>query len=44
LEKFELWKKALNLSWKDYLDSIINNPFAGTKAREAAEALSSKTQ
>ncbi len=37
--KFELWRKALNLSWKEYLSEIIKNPFTGIKAREVAEAL-----
>ena len=31
VEKFELWKKGLNLSWKDYLNNITNNPFTGKK-------------
>ncbi len=39
MEKFEAWKKALDLSWKDYLKEIIQNPLTGTRAREVAEAL-----
>jgi len=39
VEKFEEWKKALELSWKDYLNEIIKNPFAGTKAKEVAATL-----
>ena len=42
MEKFETCKKALNVSWEDYLDAIIENPSAGTKAKEVAEALLSK--
>lgn len=42
IEKFELWKKALNLSWKDYLNKIIENTLTGTKAKEVAEALLSE--
>ena len=42
IEKFETWKKALDLSWKDYLNEIVKNPFAGTKAKEVAEALLSE--
>lgn len=38
-EKFEIWRKALDLSWKEYLSEIIKNPFTGIKAREVAEAL-----
>ncbi|MFP3985575.1 MAG: hypothetical protein ACLFU9_06390 [Candidatus Bathyarchaeia archaeon] len=39
MEKFEAWKNALDLSWKDYLKEVIANPLTGTKAKEAAEAL-----
>jgi len=39
VEKFEEWKKALDLSWKDYLKEIIKNPLAGTKAKEVAATL-----
>ncbi len=39
IEKFEVWKKALTISWKGYLEEIINNPLTGTKAREVAEVL-----
>lgn len=42
MEQFETWKKALGISWKDYLKEIINNPFTGMKAREVAENLFSK--
>jgi hypothetical protein len=37
--RFEAWKKALELSWKDYLSEVVKNPFTGTNAREVAEAL-----
>jgi hypothetical protein len=40
--KFETWKRALDLSWKDYLNEIVKHPLTGTKAREVAEALLSK--
>lgn len=38
-EKFETWKGALGISWKNYLNEIIKNPSTGVKAREVAEAL-----
>lgn len=44
MEKFETWKEALDLSWKDYLNEIIKNLFAGTKAKEVAESLLSEKQ
>jgi hypothetical protein len=37
--KFDTWKKALRLSWEDYLNAIITNPFSGTKAIEVANLL-----
>ncbi len=37
--KFDTWKQALNLSWEDYLNAILENPFSGTKAIEVANAL-----
>ena len=42
MERFETWKKALGVSWKDYLREIVKNPFTGTKAKEVAENLLSK--
>ncbi len=39
MEKFEAWRRALDLVWKDYLKEIIKNPFTGARAREVAEAL-----
>jgi hypothetical protein len=41
-EKFEEWKRALSISWDDYLDQVAKNPLTGTKAREVAEALRPK--
>jgi hypothetical protein len=41
-EKFEQWKKALDIPWKDYLNKITENPLTGAKAREVAEALLSE--
>ncbi len=42
--KFDTWKKALSLSWDDYLNEIVKNPYAGTKAKEVAESLLSEEQ
>jgi hypothetical protein len=38
-EKFEEWRKALDISWKDYLREIMKNPATGIRAREVAETL-----
>ncbi|MEM2546873.1 MAG: hypothetical protein QXM37_04500 [Candidatus Bathyarchaeia archaeon] len=39
VEKYEVWKKALNISWKEYLREIAKNPFTGEWAKEVAEHL-----
>ncbi|MEM3699330.1 MAG: hypothetical protein QXL57_00450 [Candidatus Bathyarchaeia archaeon] len=38
-KKYELWKKALEISWKEYLSEIVKNPLTGEWAREVAEYL-----
>lgn len=38
-EKYHEWKKALEISWKEYLSKIIKNSLTGEWAREAAEYL-----
>lgn len=43
-EKFEEWKDALDISWKDYLSEIVRNPATGTTAREVAEILLAEPQ
>jgi hypothetical protein len=37
--KFEVWKKASGLEWKEYLIEIAKNPFTGAWAKEVAENL-----
>lgn len=39
IQKFEAWKKASNIEWKEYLKEIARNPFTGTWAKEVAENL-----
>ncbi len=43
MEKYGAWKKALGLSWVDFLNQVAQNPSTGTKAREVAEALLSES-
>ncbi|MDI6690647.1 MAG: hypothetical protein QME50_02120 [Candidatus Bathyarchaeota archaeon] len=38
-KKYELWRKALEISWKEYLSEIVKNPLTGEWAREVAEYL-----
>ena len=45
LEKYEGWRDALDISWKEYLGEIVKNLFTGSKAKEVAEVLlSEKTE
>jgi len=39
-KKYESWKKALGITWKEYLSEIVKNPFTGEWAKEVAEHLS----
>jgi len=39
VKKYEFWKKALNISWKEYLREVAKNPFTGEWAKEVAEHL-----
>ena len=39
LEKFELWKKASELVWSEYLVEIQKNSLTGEWAREVVEHL-----
>ena len=39
VKKYELWKKALENSWKEYLSEIVKNPLTGEWAKEVAEYL-----
>ena len=38
-KKFEAWKKASNVEWKEYLTEVAKNPLTGMWAREVAESL-----
>jgi len=39
VEKYEEWKKASRISWKEYLSEIVKNPLTGEWAKEVAEHL-----
>jgi len=39
IKKFGFWKKALKVSWKEYLSEIDKNPLTGEWAKEVAEYL-----
>lgn len=38
-KKYHEWKKALEISWKEYLSEIVKNPLTGEWAKEVAEHL-----
>lgn len=38
-QKYDDWKRATNISWKEYLNEIAKNPYTGTWAKEVAEQL-----
>jgi hypothetical protein len=38
-EKYDRWRKATDISWKEYLSEIAKNPLAGEWAREVAQYL-----
>ena len=42
VEKFEVWKKALKITWTGYLDEILRNPDAGIWVKEVAKQLVSQ--
>jgi len=39
IEKHEVWKKAVQISWKEYLSEVAKNPLTGEWAREVAESM-----
>ena len=42
VERYELWKTALEICWKDYLKGIIKNTGTGEWAKEVASHLVEK--
>ena len=39
IKKYDAWRKALEISWKEYLSEIVKNPLTGEWAKEVAEQL-----
>lgn len=44
LNKFESWKNASNIEWKDYLREVAKNQFTGAWAKEVADHLLSEKE
>ncbi|MBN1245284.1 hypothetical protein JXA31_06795 [Candidatus Bathyarchaeota archaeon] len=38
-EKYDCWRKALKISWREYLSEIEQNPLTGEWAKEVASYL-----
>ena len=38
-DRFELWKNALDISWKEYLSEIAKNDLAGIWVKEVSKYL-----
>ena len=39
VQKYDDWKGAMDISWKEYLNEIAKNPYTGSWAKEVAEKL-----
>ena len=44
VEKYDIWKKALNISWKEYLREIERNPLTGEWTKEVASYLTNNEE
>jgi len=39
VQKYDDWRSAMDISWKEYLNEIVKNPYSGLWAKEVAEQL-----
>lgn len=37
VQKYSVWKRALEISWKEYLNEVLENPNTGMWAKEVAK-------
>lgn len=42
VESFKYWRKAKDISWKDYLREVIDNPNSGNWVKEVASYILKK--
>jgi len=42
VQKYNVWKRASEISWKEYLNEVINNSYTGIWAKEVAKDLLSE--
>jgi len=39
VKEYDVWKRASDVSWKEYLSEMVKNPYTGLWAKEVAEHL-----
>ncbi len=39
VKKYEVWRIASNLSWEEYLNEVVKNPYTGSWVKEVVEYL-----
>ncbi|MFQ6064404.1 MAG: hypothetical protein ACE5L6_02910 [Candidatus Bathyarchaeia archaeon] len=44
VQRYEIWKEAMGISWKEYLNEVAENPYTGSWAKEMARHLISETE
>ena len=44
VEKYDVWKTALEISWKEYLSEIVKNECSGSWVKEVAMDLLSEKE
>jgi len=44
VQRFEIWKEAMDISWREYLNEVAENPYTGSWAKEVATHLSRKEE
>ena len=44
VKKYDLWRKGLKISWKEYLSEIKKNPLTGEWAKDVAKYLTSNEE
>lgn len=39
VKKYDVWRNALDISWREYLSEVVKNPYTGSWAKEVATQL-----
>lgn len=39
VQNYDEWRRAMDISWKEYLNEIMQNSYTGSWAKEVAEQL-----